>query len=239
MTCLELTLPTPEENLACDEALLDLCEDNGADEILRFWEPRNCFVVLGYANQAAVEVNLEACAAENIPVLRRCSGGGAVLQGPGCLNYALLLRITEGGPLHSISTANAFILRRHRDVLRSLLGDCIRVAGDTDLALVHSKFSGNSQRRRKKFLLFHGTFLVDFDLQRLERFLRFPTRQPDYRENRAHRDFVCNVGIDRTAIRDALRQAWEATDPCREVPSRQIHTLVEEKYSRPEWNFKF
>src|SRR5262245_40949097 len=102
MTCLELTLPTAAENLACDEALLDLCEDHGADEILRFWEPRNYFVVLGYGNKAAAEVDLEACAAEKIPVLRRCSGGGTVLQGPGCLNYALILRIDDGGPLQNI-----------------------------------------------------------------------------------------------------------------------------------------
>ena len=67
MTCLDWVLPTPEENLACDEALLDLCEINGADEILRFWEPQSYFVVLGYGNRVAEEVNREICAAEKIP----------------------------------------------------------------------------------------------------------------------------------------------------------------------------
>ena len=49
MTFLDLTLPTPAENLAGDEALLDWFEENGGDGVLRFWEPANYFVVVGYA----------------------------------------------------------------------------------------------------------------------------------------------------------------------------------------------
>ena len=69
-----LTLPTPEENLACDEVLLDLCEEGHEDELLRFWEPSRYFVVLGYANKAATEVNLAFCRREHIPVFRRLHG---------------------------------------------------------------------------------------------------------------------------------------------------------------------
>src|SRR5262245_44929423 len=93
MKYFDFTCPSPVENLACDEALLDLCERGGEGEILRFWEPQTPLVVLGYANQAAREVNLEACRAAGTPVLRRCSGGGTVLQGPGCVNYSLVLEI--------------------------------------------------------------------------------------------------------------------------------------------------
>src|SRR6266404_876476 len=89
MKYIDLTLGTPAENLACDEALLNMCEEGLEGEILRFWEPKETFVVVGYANQAAREANLEACRAGNVPVLRRCSGGGTVLQGLGCLNYSL------------------------------------------------------------------------------------------------------------------------------------------------------
>src|SRR2546423_8107969 len=103
MRSLDLTLPSPEENLALDEALLDACEDEGADETLRFWEPQQHFAVVGYANAAAKEVNLPYCEANQIPVLRRFTGGGTVLQGPGCLNYSLILRIRDDGPLRTIS----------------------------------------------------------------------------------------------------------------------------------------
>ena len=59
MKHLDLTLPSPTENLACDEALLDWCEENGGKEVLRFWESPETFVVVGYANKIAVEVNVE------------------------------------------------------------------------------------------------------------------------------------------------------------------------------------
>ena len=114
MKLLDLTLPSPAENLACDEMLLDAAEAGDGGEILRFWEPREHFVVVGYANKVATEVNVAACEARGIPVLRRCSGGGTVVQGPGCLNYTLVLRITADGPLHNIGIANQFIMRQNR-----------------------------------------------------------------------------------------------------------------------------
>jgi len=106
MRYVDLTLPTPQGNLACDEALLDLCESGEEREILRFWQPTEHFVVLGYSSRISDEVNLASCDAYGIPVLRRPSGGGAVLQGPGCLSYALVLSIQEAGPLRNISGTN-------------------------------------------------------------------------------------------------------------------------------------
>ena len=114
MKLLDLTLPSPAENLACDEALLDWREAGTGGEVLRFWESRESFVVVGYANKVAAEVNVAACEARGIPVFRRCSGGGTVVQGPGCLNYTLVLRITADGPLHNISVANQFIMEQNR-----------------------------------------------------------------------------------------------------------------------------
>ena len=135
MQILDLTLPTPAENLAADEALLDACEENGGEEILRFWEARETFVVVGYANKIATEVNVENCRAKQIPIFRRCSGGGTVLQGAGCLNYALILRITENSPLASISGANQFIMEKNRAAVETLFKSQISIRGHTDLVL--------------------------------------------------------------------------------------------------------
>ena len=121
MKLLDLTLPSPAENLACDEALLDTAEAGTDDEVLRFWEPLELFVAVGYANKVAAEVNAAACVARGIPVLRRCSGGGPVVQGPGCLNYTLVLRIAADGPLHNIGVANQFIMRQNRAAIESAI----------------------------------------------------------------------------------------------------------------------
>jgi lipoate-protein ligase A len=235
----DLTLPTAEENLACDEALLELCESGGADGILRFWEPARYFVVVGYGNRMATEVNLGFCQQFDIPMLRRCSGGGTVLQGPGCLNYSLVLRCDESEALQSIPGTNEFVLQRHQRAMTALLGATVERRGQTDLAIGGLKFSGNSQRRRQKVLLFHGSFLLHLDIGLVEKALPLPTRRPDYRADRSHTDFLVNLKVPAHLIKAALLKTWGTQEALRQIPYDQISSLVEQKYRRDEWNLKF
>ena len=237
MKFLDLTMPTPAENLACDEALLDFCEETNAPEILRVWEPAEYFVVVGYANKINVEVNREHCRAKEIPIFRRCSGGGAVVQGPGCLNYSLVLNFAENASLQTITQANRFIMERHRELFQSLLGNTVCIEGHTDLALGGLKFSGNAQRRKKNFLLFHGTFLLDFDLSMIEQLLRMPSKQPSYRENRSHEEFLINLHRTAALLKTLLRQAWKASEKLEMIP--EVSRSFVEKYQSNEWNLKF
>ena len=243
MKFLDLTLPTPAENLACDEALLDVCEERG-EETLRFWESPVPFVVVGYGNRVASEVNIEECQRRGIPILRRCSGGGTVVQGPGCLNYNLTLRWDESGPLASVTATNQFIMERHRAALALLLGGEVSVQGHTDLAFreVESsrwlKFSGNAQRRRRRALVFHGTILHGFDLSLIEALLNFPSAQPDYRADRRHTEFVRNIPAPPEKIRAALVAAWGATEAGGAVPRDSLERLVREQYGCEDWNLR-
>jgi len=247
MKLLDLTLPSPAENLACDEALLDWCEAGTGEEVLRFWESRKHFVVVGYANKVACEVNVAASEANGIPVYRRCSGGGTVLQGPGCLNYTLVLKITEHGPFRSITSANRFIMERNRVAIQSLFPNSeprtpnseISARGHTDLCLGNLKFSGNSQRRRKHFLLFHGTFLLNFDLALVSEVLRMPSKQPDYRKRRTHAKFLTNLNLPAENVKAALQRAWNAESSLKDPPLKKIAALAREKYATREWNLKF
>jgi lipoate---protein ligase len=242
MKLFDQTFPSPAENLACDEALLDWAESGGGHETLRFWESPEPFVVVGYANKAATEVNVAACEARKIPILRRCSGGGTVVQGPGCLNYSLVLPITRDGPLHGIAVANQFIMRRNRAAIDSALRtphSAIAIRGHTDLAVGGKKFSGNSQRRRQHFLLFHGTFLLDFDLALIAELLRMPSKQPDYRESRTHADFLTNISVSAEDLKVALQTAWGADAQLTNPPLEMIRSLAKERYATNGWNFKF
>src|SRR5262245_25566901 len=99
MRFIDLSLSTPEENLALDEALLEAMDLAGSaslrleGEALRLWESPRPFVVLGVSRRIAEDVDREACRKDGVPVLRRASGGGTVLQGPGCLNFSLVLSL--------------------------------------------------------------------------------------------------------------------------------------------------
>ena len=101
------------------------------------------------------------------------------------------------------------------------------------------KFAGNSQRRRKYFLLFHGTILLNCDLSLISELLRMPSLQPDYRANRAHADFVTNLNVPAEVVKTALAREWQAEAVVPDPPLEEIKKLVREKYSSREWNFKF
>lgn len=239
MNVCDLSLPSPEENLACDEVLLDLCEAGASPGVLRFWEPTQYFVVLGYANHVASEVDRGFCQRHDVPVLRRCTGGGAVLQGPGCLNYSLVLPMSNSPALAGIASTNDFILQRHQHTLQSLLQAPVERQGHTDLTVGGLKFSGNSQRRRKDSVLFHGCFLLHADIDLIEKVLRFPSHQPDYRLNRSHTDFLMNLNVPCQRLKTALMKAWDTIQPLLEVPLDQVSQLARARYQDPSWNFKF
>lgn len=240
MKLFDYTHADPAGNLACDEALLDWCEDNNGEDTLRFWEPRNYFVVLGYAGKAREEVHAEYCAQAAIPVLRRTSGGGTVLQGAGCLNYSLILNIASAKELSTLSGSNEFIMRRHAAALSSLLGKPAEVRGHTDLAFENRKFSGNAQRRKSRYLLFHGSFLLHMDIALISKALTFPATKPAYREERSHQDFLLNLPLAADSIKRALAKTWsaKASWPGGFLDA-EITKLAAEKYSSAAWNDKF
>jgi lipoate-protein ligase A len=240
MLRLDLNLATPAEQLAADEAILDWCESGHGDETLLFWEPRETFVVVGYANRVATEVNVSAGEKMGVPIFRRCSGGGTVVQMLGGLNYSLILRIDETGPTRNIIAANESIMERNCAAVQSLLPSApVVVRGHTDLCLGDVKFAGNSQRRRKNFLLFHGTLLLDCDLRIISELLLMPSLQPDYRASRPHSNFVTNLNLSAEKVKAALAKEWNANKELKNPPLKEISQLACEKYATREWNFKF
>ena len=236
MRYLELTLATAAENLALDEALLDEAEQRGRPlETLRLWEPLGPMVVVGRSSKIAEEVRLGACRKRGIPVLRRSSGGAAVVTGPGCLMYAVVLSYDLRPALRAVDLAHRFVMNTLASALKPLVPN-VQYRGISDLAMGEWKFSGNSLRCRRDHLLYHGTLLYDFPLELIEACLAAPPRQPDYRRGRPHGSFVTNLPLKVAAIRAALVTVWNASEPCRNWPRETTARLVAEKYSRRQWN---
>jgi lipoate---protein ligase len=238
MLYLDLTFSTPEANLACDEALLDQCEADPAEGVLRFWESPTYFVVLGHASRMTLEVSVPECRSRDLPILRRCSGGAAVLQGPGCLNYALILPISDRKEWQTIADTNALIMMQHCQALAAATGHPIHHRGSTDLAIGQEKFSGNAQRRKRRSILFHGTFLLDFEIERLAGILPLPPQQPAYRRARSHRAFLTNLNQPASTVKDALQSCWQAHRPFRALPRRAVDSLASAKYAKKEWIYR-
>lgn len=223
---LDLTLPFPVENLALDEALLEELEERGGDPVLRFWESNRHFIVLGRASRVADDVDLVACHKDGLPILRRASGGGTVLQGPGCLSYALVLPLDWHPDMMSIRTTNRFILERMATALQQW-EPATAFRGISDLAIGDRKISGNAQRRTGKALLFHGTILHGMGADLVARYLKHPSREPDYRAGRLHRTFLRTINVPLQAIKQAIANAWNAEPMHSEWPiARMPHTIA-------------
>ena len=238
MKLVDRTLQDPARNLACDEALLELCEAGFDHDLLRFWEPREHFVVLGYSSRIHADVELSRCQRRGIPVFRRCSGGGTVLQGPGCLNFSLILRL-EGRPvLETITGTTRHIMRAHQQALDPVAGGGVQVEGFSDLARGGIKFSGNAQRRKRRAVLFHGTFLLNLDLALVAELLPVPGRQPPYRRNRPHQEFLTNLQVPAPQLKEVLARAWEASGTLEVLPMERIEELRRDVYSAREWTHR-
>jgi lipoate-protein ligase A len=247
MRRLALTLPTPAENLALDEALLDWAEEANPDwEFLRLWESPRPMVVVGRSSRVHEEVYESACAEANVPILRRSSGGAAILAGPGCLMYALVLSYQLRPELKDIGRAHAHVLGRLAAALGPLVSRWGNVAhvGTSDLALVNPsterrKFSGNSMRAKRTHLLYHGTLMYCADLSLIARYLRMPPRQPKYRAARSHTEFLINLPLNRPSIVAAINRAWPTADELINSPQERVAALLSDRFCRESWNFEF
>ena len=202
-----ISFPNPAENILFDDVLLDLAERGQSGEAFRLWESPRVFIVLGRVGNPADDLRTREVLEERIPVLRRSSGGGTVVQGPGCLNFSFILSKEKDPQLNDLRRSYQIILKKVIAVCATL-GVQADFRPTSDLAFLpeEKKFSGNAQKRGKKFILHHGTVLYNFDLSLIAKYLTIPHDIPEYRRDRGHLDFVSNIPCSRHAIVRAFIQ---------------------------------
>lgn len=186
----------PTDNLVYDELLLQLADKHDAGEFIRFWESPVYFVVLGRIGKEDIDVNQIATLADGIPVLRRSSGGGTVLQGRGCLNYTFVLSKQNYPVLNDLRRSYEWISSKVIDALAYQQVPAV-FRPISDIATPSNmKISGNAQHRGRNYILHHGTILYDFDLRLVSKYLKMPIDMPEYRNQRHHGDFITNISVN-------------------------------------------
>jgi lipoate---protein ligase len=154
-------LTDPFANLALEESLLERGFGGGSALLLYVNAP--C-VVVGRNQNPWAEVPARASLDGGLPVLRRASGGGAVYQDGGNLNWSFIVprpRHDREGELALVVDA----LREFGIELAAGKRGALFVAGEGPFK--GAKVSGTARRLQAERVLHHGTLLIDADLSRL------------------------------------------------------------------------
>ncbi len=184
----------------------------GGETRWRVGRPRAVAVVLGRSSRAALEVDLAACAAAGVPVLRRRGGGAAVLLDPGNVLVAGIRALPRRPDVRALLrdfTAALCAALARADVPGLVL------AGISDLALADRKVAGTCLACTQGRALFSATLLVESDPTALSRYLRHPPREPPYRSGRPHADFVRRLadafpGLTAAGLERRLAEVFDA-----------------------------
>lgn len=197
----------PWLNLAIDEAI---CQYFGRSEfpgLVRLWlgAPAIC---LGRTDDVhkntPPELTADATARKllwknRVNLMRRASGGGTVLHGPGNWNYSIFLSLEKFPQVYPVKQSYEVFLGMVTRALKSQA--TVQQAGQSDLVIgmgdATKKISGNSQFRKFGICAHHGTLLADPGLiDSIARLLPHPPKEPDYRSRRTHSEFLGSLPVD-------------------------------------------
>ena len=174
------------EPYVLDEHLLESTRGDDQPHFKIYRHP-GIAVVLGRGSDPEKELDLPACLADRVPLTRRRGGGCAVVLDPGNLIVSVTLPLPG---LTGISQAYDELTRWMIEGLRVTGVDDIERAGTSDLSLGGRKIGGSCIYRTTGLLFYTTTLLVDPRLELVERYLRHPPREPEYRRGRSHREFM-------------------------------------------------
>lgn len=236
-----------EQNIACEERLLaPMIKTVPEQALVRIWDNEEASIVLGRAEKAKEQVHLQRASELGVKVLRRTSGGGTVVHGPGNLNLSFFLPYHMDERLKSIHDSYQLIIGWVRKALLEAFNCETNMKGSSDISIGDLKISGTAQARKRHGLLHHLTLLVDFDTSNISELLQEPAKRPDYRGERVHRQFVTTLSkagfqwdrqrfIEQLGI--AMGDSWQETE-LNPNEHDDIEKLCLYKYRQDHWNLE-
>lgn len=162
----------------------------GTGDGMLVWQPAETIIVLGQSNTPERSLILENLVSDGIPVTKRPTGGEAVILTPQMAVITVAREFT--GLVRSrdfFIEVNGMIL----DMLSDLGVKNYGTRGISDITIGHRKILGSSMHRRENRLVYHAVLNIAGDPAIFEKYLNHPSREPDYRRNRPHGEFVTSL----------------------------------------------
>lgn len=233
-------ITNPKLNLALEEYALR--NFSGDTDYLLFYinEPS---IIIGRNQNTLEEVNIDYVKENNIHVVRRISGGGAVYHDFGNLNFSFLTN-------HDVKSLNNF-KKFTAPVIKVLktLGLDAELKGRNDIEVDDKKISGTAQFSTGKRMVSHGTLLLDTDLGEVANALNVKMSKIQSKGHKSVRSRVANISeflkeplsIEsfRSLLLEGLNDASEPFETYRLTAEEWegVHNLKKEKYDTWDWNF--
>lgn len=228
----------PYFNIAAEEFFLK----ESTEDIFMLWRNEPAIIVGKHQNTLS-EINVDYVKENNIRVVRRLTGGGAVFHDLGNLNFTFI----QSGVDH---TRNDF--RKYTEPILEVLqklGIDARFEGRNDLTIDGKKFSGNAETVWKNRVLHHGTLLFSATMTDLSQALKVNEAKFQDKAVKSVRSRVTNISEHLKEPMDVMQFSELIQDhitemypdarfyELSEVDHRLINELVQTKYSTWDWNF--
>ena len=260
---LPYTIDTPAKNMAIDEAIFNCYLGGSAPPTLRFYGWTLPTLSIGYFQDPTREINIENLVAKGFGLVRRPTGGQAVLHQHE-LTYSIIAGVKDGLPDHLLESyyyiSQALItafgqfgitaeLHREKAAKDFSSGACFERPSRYELKVANRKLVGSAQLRRNGSFLQHGSILLDFSAADLGAVLQLP---PGITLNRflerlnqkviSFRDLgvIIAPAFLADAVIDGFRMLYHlefAENPLSEVEEQLVQELIRIKYDNRDWNY--
>jgi lipoate---protein ligase len=188
----------------------DLYRSGNTGEWLQVWKPTETMIIIGKGSDPDLELISESIIADQIPVIRRNTGGCSVIISPSMFVVSLSLTNQPG------KKNNEYFDLFNDVLLRALQKTGVKnldTAGISDITLNKRKVVGSAIYRNKDAVFYHAIINNSGSIDLMERYLKIPPRQPDYRKDRSHDDFVTSFKaegfeLDVDKFKEALQTEW-------------------------------
>lgn len=242
-------------NMAMDEAISEAVIEKLSPPTLRIYKWEKPSVSIGYF-QKIKDINLEHCDERDYPIVRRPTGGRAILH-ESELTYSFSSRYDslsfKGRLLEDYSIISKALLSGLKligvDAMNSLSKErsnghknpaCFKAVSYGEVTVEGKKVIGSAQKRYSNGLLQQGSMLLNFNAEELHKVLKCGDEE-DFSNIGSIMEYAPEITFDK--LRNSLKEAFEAeldikliTDKPTKHEMKRAKELDREKYSSQEWN---
>lgn len=232
----------PTINLALEEYML---RNFGANETFLLFYINKPSIIIGRNQNSIEEINRQYVEENNIKVVRRLSGGGAVYHDEGNLNFSFITK-DDGESFHNFAKFTEPVVR----ALNSI-GVPAELIGRNDLLVKDRKISGNAQFATRGRMFSHGTLMFDSEIEHVVHALQVSKEKIESKGIKSIRSRVANISefltenMSMKQFKDLLLCQIFNVENSAEVPRyelteadwERVHEISTERYARWDWNY--